>query len=701
MLVSGNYFKALGTRADAGRTLMSADDGAPGANPVAVISNALWERRFGSDPNMVGRVIDLNNFPFKIVGIMQKGFTGIGIGEATDVWLPLTMYSQADPILNEKRLEARHITWLAVLGRLKTGITLQQAQADMTIIARRLGHTYPNTDKGLGIALASGLGLQPQRRYEARSTMGILLAIAALVLLIVCANVANLMLARGAARRKEITIRLALGARRARLIRQLLTEALLTSMIGGVLGIILAFASRKLLLSSDLVTGVRLSVDDLRFDGRVLGFALLVSLATGFVFGVIPALEASNLQLQSMLKDRSATGLPRSRFRGVLVVSQVALSVLVLICAGLFVRTLLNAQATPPGFDVDRILVTPVDLGRRQYSEEQGRLFYQQLVERVRAMPGVSVASLAVTMPLRGSWRTGFHLEGQATTGSDPACDYNMVAPGYFETTGIGLLKGRDFTEHDQPDSPSVVIVNEEFVQRMFPRENPIGQRLAIPWHEGDSTYSKIIGVAKNVKYERLTESPRMYFYVPLLQHYQSYATLLVRSRGDDPSVLARAVEREIRTLDSNSPAYNVRMLADRLRDSLGPQRSAAMMLGIFGLLALALASIGLYGVLAYSVCQRQHEIGIRMALGARTWDVLALVIKQGMLLTGIGLALGLGAALIFTRLIANQLYGVGPIDPITLGVAGLLLGVVALLACYLPARRATKVDPMIALRCE
>jgi len=702
MLVSGNYFKALGTDAEAGRTLTPEDDnGTPGANPVAVISHGLWEGRFGSDPNIVGRVIDLNNFPFTIVGVMQNGFTGIAVGEATDVWLPLTMYSQADPILYEKRLEARHIAWLGVLGRLKTGVALPQAQADMTIIARRLEQTYPNTNRGLGIALASGLGLQPQRRDEARIRMGILLAIGGLILLIVCANVANLMLARGAARRKEITIRLALGAGRVRLIRQLLTEALLISMFGGVLGIILAFASRKLLLASDLLTGVRLSVDDLRFDGRVLGFALLVSLATGLIFGVIPAFEASKLQLQSMLKDRSAAGLPRSRFRGVLVVSQVALSVLVLICAGLFVRTLLNAEATQPGFDVDRILVTPVDVGRRQYSEEQGRLFYQQLVERVSAMPGVSMASLAVTMPLRGSWRTGFHLEGQATTGSDSACDYNMVAPRYFETTGIGLLRGRDFTEHDQPNSPSVVIVNEEFVQRMFPRENPIGKRLAIPWHKGDSTYSEIIGVAKNVKYERLTESPRMYFYVPLLQQYQSFAMLLVRSRGDDPSVLARAVEREARTLDSNSPAYNVTILADQLRDSLAPQRSAAMMLGIFGLLALALASIGLYGVLAYSVVQRQHEIGIRMALGAQAGDVLALVIKQGMLLTGIGLALGLSAAFLCTRLIANQLYGVSPIDPITLGVASSMLGVVALLACYLPARRATKVDPLVALRSE
>ena len=334
-------------------------------------------------------------------------------------------------------------------------------------------------------------------------------------------------------------------------------------------------------------------------------------------------------------------------------------------------------------------------------SEEQGRLFYQQLVGRVRAMPGVSAASLAVTMPLRGSWKTAFHLEGQDTTGPDPTCDYNIVAPGYFETTGIGFLRGRDFTEHDQPGSPGVVIVNEEFVQRMFPRENPIGKRLAIPRYEGDSTYSEIIGVAKNIKYEKLTESPRMYFYVPFLQHYQSGATLVVRSLSDDAAVLARAVEREIRTLDSNSPAYNVRILADRLRDSLGPQRSAATMLGTFGLLALALASIGLYGVLADSICQRQHEIGIRMALGARAWHVLTLVIKQGMLLTGIGLAVGLGAALIFTRLIANQLYGVGPVDPITLGVTTLLLGIAALLACYIPARRATKVDPIIALRYE
>ena len=701
MLVSGNYFKALGTRADAGRTFTPEDDnGVPGANPVAVISHGLWERRFGSDPNIVGRVIDLNNFPFTIVGVMQNGFTGISVGEETDIWLPLTMYSQADPAFHQKRLEARHITWLGVLGRLKTGVTIQQAQADMTIIARRLEQTYPNTNRGLGITLVTGLGLQPVRRDQARSTMSILLAIAGLVLLIVCANVANLMLARGAARRKEITIRLALGAGRVRLIRQLLTEALLISIFGGVLGIILAFASRKLLLTSDLLTGVRLSLEDLRFDGRVLGFALLVSLATGFIFGVIPALDASKLQLQSMLKDRSVSGLQRSRFRGLLVVGQVALSVVVLICAGLFVRTLRNTQSVDPGFDVDKMLVMSIDVGRSGYSEEKGRLFYQQVIGRVRAMPGVSAASLAISTPFSGSWRNGFHVEGQATTG-DLACDYNVVAPRYFESTGIALLKGRDFTEQDGLTSPTVVIVNEEFVRRMFPGENPIGKRLAIPWHEGDNTYSEIIGVAKNVKYEKLTESPRMYFYVPFQQHYQSGAALLVRSRGDDPSALTAAVAREAQSLDKNLPVFSVRMLADRLRDSLAPQRSAAMMLGIFGLLALALASIGLYGVLAFSVGQRQHEIGIRMALGAQAGDLLVLVIKQGMLLTGIGLALGLSAAFLCTRLIANQLYGVSPIDPITLGVTSSMLGVVALLACYLPARRATKVDPLVALRSE
>jgi predicted permease len=701
MLVSGNYFRALETQAAVGRIFGPEDDSAPGANSVVVISHGFWQRRFASDPNVVGRVINLNNFPFTIVGVMQEGFTGTGINEVIDVWLPLPMYSQADPVFVEKRLEARQISWLNVLGRLKGGVTLQQAQADMTNLARRLEQTYSDTDKSLGIALVPELGLQPRARDEARTRMAILMGVAGLVLLIVCANVANLLLARGTVRRRELAVRQALGASRLKLMRQLLTEALLLSAIGGLLGVIVAFWSRNLLLGFDFLTGVRLSAADLHFDARVLGFALFVSLATGFVFGIVPAFETSNLELQSMLKDRSASGLQRSRFRGALVVGQIALSVVVLICSGLFVRTLRNTQSVHPGFDADRILLMPIDVGRRGYLEQQGSLFYQQLLRRVAAMPGVSAASLSVTAPLGGSWRTGFRVEGQPPSEPNIHCDYNLVAPRYFETAGIALIKGRDFTEQERANSPDVVIVNETFARSIFPHDDPLGKRLSIPRNKDDHSYSEIVGVVKDVKYERLTEPSRPYFYVPLLQRYQSVATLLVRSRDGSPSALAGGLAREVQALDKNLPVDRIRTLEERLRASFAPQRSATTLLTIFGVLALTLASVGLYGVLAYSVGQRQREIGIRMALGANTSQILKLIFGQGATLIIIGVVCGLLIAFIATRAITSMLFGISAADPTVYFTVSLILIETALVACYIPARRATKVDPLVALRYE
>jgi predicted permease len=701
MLVTDNYFKSLGVGARLGRTLSSEDNGAPGSNPVAVISDRLWRSRFGSDPNVVGRAVTLNNNSFTVVGVLQKGFTGTGVGAATDVWLPLSMYAQADPAFYEKRLEARQISWLSVIGRLNPGVNIQQAQAELTTIARRLEQTYPDTDKELGITLAEGLGLQPRSRGEARATVGMLLAVAGLVLLIVCANVANLLLVRGEARRKEIAVRMALGAGRARLVRQLLTEALLVSAAGGVVGVFLAFWSRGLLLSSNFLTGVSLSAEDLRLDGRVLGFTLLASLATGLIAGLVPALRASDFELHAMLKDRGASGPARSRFRNALVVGQVALSVVVLVCAGLLLRTLVKAQSVKAGFDADRILLVPIDVGRRGYPEEQMRLFYQQLVERVRAIPGVGGASLAVTIPLGGSWRTGFRVEGQPATEQSAQSDYNIVAPRYFETAGIPVVEGRDFDERDGPNSPRVVIVGEEFARRFFRGEDPLGKRLSIPLDKGGDTYCEVVGVVKDVKYERLTEQPRPYLYLPLSQQRQSSATLFVRARGGDPSALAGAVGREVQSLDSNLPIYGVRTLGERLRSSLAPQRSAATLLTIFGLLALAVAGVGLYGVLAYTVGQRRREIGIRMALGATGRDILNFVFRQGAVLVAAGLASGLALAFAAGRALTGLLYGVSSADPLTYSAVAIALIAAALAACYVPARRAAKVDPMVALRYE
>ena len=704
MLVSGNYFSVLGTHAEQGRLITPDDDRGAGTGPVAVISHGLWEKRFGSDPRVVGKVVDFNQTSFTIVGVMNPDFVGTGVGENIQVWLPIAEYAQADPgflVDYEKRLEARQISWLSLVGRLKPGVTISQAQADLTNFSRRLEETYPDIDKGLDVALTRGIGLPPRRRDEARTRMGMLLGIAGLVLLIASANVANLFLARGASRRKEFALRRALGAGRLRVVRQLATEALLFSMIGGVLGLMLAFWSKDLLLSSNFLTGVRLSSEDLRFDARVFGFALLVSLAAVVIFGLIPAFESVNQDLHGMLKDRSGSNRPRSRFRGALAVGQIALSLVVLICAGLLVRTLRNMQAVDPGFDPGRILVMPISVGRSGYSEEQGRQFYKELVERLASMPGVSAASLSVTVPFGGSWRTGIRVEGQPTTQPVMPCDYAIIAPYYFNATGIALVQGRDFTEQDRSTSPGVAIINQTFAQRLFPNANPIGKRLAIPRYRGDTSYSEIIGIARDVKYETLTEPPRPYLYVPLSQQYQSDVTLLVRTRDDNSFTIATAITSEAQRLDNRLAASPVRTLNERLQASLAPQRGAATMLGIFGVLALGLTSIGLYGLLAYLVRQRQQEIGVRMALGANSRDIFGLILKQGAILIVIGVTLGVSIGFATTRVLASFLFEVASGDPLTYTSATLTLVITALAATYLPARRAAKVDPLVALRYE
>jgi len=699
MLISGNYFRTLGTRADLGRTILPDDDRAPGADAVVVLSHRLWRRRFGADPNVVGKVIDLNGSPFTIIGVAQEGFAGTEIAETVDVWLPLCMYAQANPGFSERRLDLRQISWLGVLGRLKPGTTLPQALADLTTISRRLEDAYPDVDKGWGVALSGGLGLQPQTRAEARARTGVLFAIAGLVLLIASVNVANLLLARGEVRRKEFAVRLALGADGTRLLRQLLAEALLIAAIGGAIGLLVATWSRRLIIGTDLLVGVRLSPEALTIDMRVLGFTLAVSVLSSLVFGLAPARGASRLDLPSMLKDRSATGSGRTRLIAVLVLGQIGLSIVVLICAGLFVRTLQNAASVRTGFDADRILELPLDPGRRGYSEAEGRVFYQRVLDRVSVLRGVEKASLAVTMPLGGSWRNGVRLEGQPTNDPDIPCDYDLVGPRFFEAAGIALVRGREFTEHDQAAAPAVVIVNETFARRMFPQDDPLGKRISLPLFPGDTSSSEIVGVARDIKYERLTEPARMYLYVPLFQHYQTAATLLVRSKTADVSNLARAVALDVAALDKGAPVYPAQSLRDRLRASLAPQRAAATLLSVLGLLALVLASVGLYGVLAYSVGQRRQEIGIRMALGANSRDVLALVLRQGGWLVAGGVAVGVPIALVATRAVSSQLYGVSPADPVVCVTAILTLTITAIAACYFPARGATRVDPLVTLR--
>jgi predicted permease len=706
-LVSGNYFEVLGADAARGRTLRPEDDREPGAHPVAVISDGLWRRRFGADPNVVGQNVSLNGQPFTVVGIARPAFVGTETDHASDVWLPLAMYRQAIPdhFADTNPLTERQATWLSAFARLKDNVRPAQAQAELDTIAHRLADAYPESNEHKGATISPGLGFDPNQRRDVQQLTTMLMAVVGLVLLIACANVANLLLARGVTRHKELGIRLALGAGRGRLVRQLLTESLLLAVLSGAAGLFVALWTSDLLASfipAEALGGGTATID-LHPDRNVLLFAIGVSLLTGLIFGLIPALQTSRPDVMTVLKQ---TGTPssvrvRSRLRGALVVTQIALSLVLLVCAGLFVRTLRNARAISPGFNTSHVLVAALDLGRQSYKQPQAELFYAQLTERVRALPGVEAASLAEMLPLGGgSLGTVIQLEGQPADAPGVNVDFNNVAPDYLRTMEIPLKLGRDFSARDTAAAPGVVIVNETLARKLWPNESPIGKRFIMPKGMTERATVEVVGVAADTKYRTLFERPRLYMYVPYAQNFSAAMRLHVRASGD-PETLRAAVAHEVQTLDRNLPLSGVKTLREQLNSSLTQQRVAATLVAVFGLLALALAAVGLYGLLAYTVSQRTHEIGVRLALGAQTGDVLRLVLRDGLRLALLGIAVGLLIAAGVTRLLASLLYGVSALDPLTYGGVALALIVVALIASYVPARRATKVDPMVALRYE
>jgi predicted permease len=700
-LVTGNYFEVLGVRAAQGRLLRPAEAEVEGANPVAVISERLWRNQFGVEA-AVGKTISLNSYTYTVIGVAAE-FKGTSpLDEKTDVWIPITMWRQGNPWtaqLGVDWLNSRGSDFVGLFGRLKPGVTVEQAQADLSIIAERLAQSYPKTNAKRGARVFAGLGLSPADGNELQQFFGIQFGIVGIVLLIACANIAGVMLARAAARQKEIGVRLALGAGRFRVARQLLTESMLLAALGGALALV---------VSAWLTDGIRAMLPDKNFDmqeqlrfaldWRILGFTLVLSVVTGLLFGLAPALQSSKLDLLPLLKDAGGSfcRASRARLRSVLVVGQIALSLVLLVSAGLCVRTLRNAQAINPGFTTENLLTAKLDLGRQNYSETQGRMFYQQLLERMGGMPGVEAVSLAMTVPLQGS-----------SKGNSVVVDkrgqfnirYNIVTPGYLDTMGIPLLLGRRFNEQDNAQAPRVAIVNETFARYAWPNESPVGKIFEWKDRAGDQQI-EIIGVARDAKSQDLFQSPPNIAYFPLAQKYDGGMTLHLRA-ATKPEQLLAATQQEIRALDPKLPVYNVKTLEQYRRDALSDTRIQTVLIVGFGLLALALASLGLYGVLSFGVAQRTREIGIRMALGANRSDVLRLVIGQGFKLISIGVALGLLGALAATRVLQSLLYGVSPTDPATfVGITALLL-LVALLACWIPARRATKVDPMVALRCE
>ena len=702
-LVSGNYFDVLGVQPIKGRGFLPEEDQAPLSHPVVVISHGCWQRRFGGDPDIVGKDIRLNGHPFKIIGVAPEGFRGVEIIYTPEIWAPLNMDGWIEP--GATWLEHRDSQNLFATGRLKPGVSATQAEASLNILAKSLGEEYPDANEGQTIQLIQPGLVLPDLRGAVVSFTAILMVAVLLVLLIACTNLAGLLLARATERRREIAIRLSLGASRLRLTRQLLTESVLLSTLGGVVGVTLAWWMLSVATRFKPPIDFPLTID-LRVDWRVIGFSIAISLVTGIVFGLVPAVQATRPDIVTALKDTTAqAGYRRSLLRSGLVVIQLALSLILLIGAGLVVRALRQVETMNPGFDTSNMMTMGFDVGLQGYDRAKGEQFYRDAVERMHRVPGVKSAAIADFLPLSLNFSAnGVYVEGEPSErGSNvPITMVATVGSEYFETMGIPMLSGRGFNTQDLKDSVRVAIVNETFARKLLPRinsiEDAIGRRFS--FESGKGPFLQIVGVARDGKYFNIGEEPRSFAYTALTQTYSPNAAIIVRTAGDPTSMIG-TLRGELQSLDPTLPIFGVKTMTEHMQLSLLPARTAASVLGVFGLLALILAAIGIYGIMSYTVAQRTREIGIRSALGAARGDVFRLVIGQGMKLTLIGLLIGLAVALLLTRLLSSLLFGVSATDPLTYIGISLLFGLVAFLASYLPARRATLVDPMIALRYE
>jgi len=724
--VSGNYYTGLGVEALIGRTLTDEDDNAA-ASPVAVLSYRYWQQRFGGDATIINRQINLNNLAFTIVGVSPPGFEGtMQAGSSQDVSIPIAWEPQV--AIERSNMKGTGTWWLRVMGRLKAGATAEQVQASLENVFRQTAIEHRNAriaqarTEGQNIQsldlneyphllMASGSQGEMNRRESYQRPLFLLLGVVGLVLLIACANVANLLLARAASRQKEIAVRLAVGASRGRLIRQLLTESVLLGGLGGALGVLFAMWIKDGLLAVGDWGGRGMTALEPHLDLRVMGFTLLLSFLTGILFGLAPAWRATRVDLTPALKDtaRNSGTASRSLLSKALVVGQVALSLLLLIGAGLFLRTLLNLQRIDNGFNAKNLLLFGVDPGLIGYKEERLANLYKQISERLEAVPGVRTVAFS-RMPLlsQGSSDRSVYLPG-AGVGEDGNRQsggqsyIHQVRENFLEAMEIPLLAGRSINTHDDARAPKVAVVNQTFVARYFPNEDPIGKRFSF-----DSTKPgevEIVGLAKDTKYARQRDDIPPTAYLPWLQELRSVGSLTfeVRTAGE-PTAAVAAIRKVMQEVESNLPLNNIRTQVEQADETLAMERLFAKLVSFFGLLAQQLAAIGLYGVLAWSVSQRTREIGIRMALGADRGDVLKMVLRQGMTLTLMGVAIGLVGAYVLTKYLESlttMLYGVSATDPLTFGVIAALLTLVALVACYIPARRATKVDPMVALRYE
>jgi macrolide transport system ATP-binding/permease protein len=698
-VVTGNYFEALGVGAARGRVITPDDDRAPGAHPVVVLSHGYWQKRFGGAEDVVGSQVVVNGRSYTVIGVAPEGFYGTEIIAAPEMWFPMAM--QAEIEVGESWLDKRGVENIFLQGRLKEGVGPEQARAALDALALELEREHPDFNEGKRITLAPPGLMGGAMRGPVLGFTWMLMGVVGLVLLLACLNLANLLLARASERRKEIAMRLTLGASRPRLVRQLLTESLLLSAAGGALGLLLAYWLVDLAALVQPPVDVPLSVR-LHIDGRVLAFACGATLLTAVLFGLLPAWQATKEDLVSATKEGTAAGDPRrARLKSALIVAQVALSLVLLVGGGLMLRSLRRAQLLDLGFEPRGAVEMSFDLRLQGYEEGRGREFQKRLLERVRALPDVRHAGLADLVPVDLHFgRSRVYVEGEAVErpANAPAVMNNRVSPDYFAAMGARLVAGRDFTERDDEKAPPVAIVNRAFARRFFAGGEAIGRRFSVG--RPDSPKLQVVGVAEDGKYGSLYEEGQPFFYRPLRQAYTGTTTLVVRG-GGDPQRLLAAVREELRQLDPHLPLSLARTLEGRMSLPLLPSRVAATLLGGFGLLALLLAGIGLYGVMSYAVANRTREIGIRMALGARGGDVLRMTVAQGMRLALAGAALGLAASVALTRVLRAYLLGVSATDPLTFAAVSALLALVALLACYIPARRATKVDPIVALRYE
>ena len=706
-LVSGTYFSLLGVKPILGSVFSESDDEPAGAHPLAVVSYSWWSRQFQRDPDVLGKTIALGSTVYRIIGVTNPQFLGTTVGESPDVWIPLSMEKQISPGWNG--LEDKWFESLYIFGRLKSGVTIPEAQANVNMVARQLWSEYagPVLTKQqqqvlerTQIRLTSAAHGVSRLRFEFSLPLKILMAVVALVLLIACANIANLLLARATARRREIAVRIAIGAGRTRLVRQMLTESLLLAFCGGALGVLFAsWASGTLLaMVSKGPEPVPLNVGP---DGRALAFTVLISVATVLFFGIVPALRATRVDLAPALKEAAGVVSARSSsgMANALIIAQVALSLVLLIGAGLFLRTVVNLGKTDTGFDPDHVLLFGIDPTSVGYKEDLRLLnLYEQIEQRVSSQPGVRSASISFFVFNEGEWDDPVTVQGGNPAGIDNDVTENVVGPGYFATMGIPLLAGRVVGIQDTATSPKVAVINETMARRYFPGESPLGRRFGIGEDPKHSADIEVIGVVKDAKYIGLREKLRAAAYYPYSQDLRYYYDLAVRYSGDSRAIIPE-VRDAVSEVDRRLPVPYRSTLSQQVDDSVAGQRLIAKLATFFALLATFLACIGIYGLMSYAVSRRTNEIGIRMVLGATRADVLRMVTREVLMLVTIGLAIGVPAALASDRGVASLLFGVKPSDPFTLIAASLLLLMVGVLAGYIPAWRAAGVDPTRALR--